>query len=72
MQEGKYYEISQVKTVVGFTRFDIDAHGGREVKTNQIITYDNLLTLDQLKDIAENKIEPGQNIAVVVADGVIK
>lgn len=67
----KVYRISQVKMVIGFERIDIDAQGGEEVKTNQLITYSKLLSEDQLLALMKEKIEPGEEITCEISPDVL-
>lgn len=67
----KIYLVSKVALVVGFERIDIDEHGGQEIKTNQTITYDKLLTADQVLDIMKQKIEPGEKIECEISPTVL-
>lgn len=68
----KVYQISKVITTVGYDRYDIDDAGVKIPKTNQTISHEGLLTIDQLRADAVSKIAPGEEIEVVVAEGVIK
>ena len=67
----KIYRVSKIALVVGFERIDKAENGDEVVKTNQTITYDKLMTQEQLLDLMKEKIEPGEEITCEISPNVI-
>lgn len=68
----KVYRVSKVALVLGFERLDVDEKGGEEVKTNQTITYDKLMTEAQILEVMKAKIEPGEVIECSIKPEVVQ
>lgn len=68
----KVYEITGVKTIVEYTRYDELESGGQEIKTKQSIIWEGLKTEGVLIEEAKTRIAPGEDIEVRISDKLVK
>jgi hypothetical protein len=61
-----FYEVTDVKMQVTYTRYDVDESGNKRILTEQTVGYVGLHTKEELLAAARARIEPGHEIEVVV------
>lgn len=65
-------EIAKVNTVVSRRRYDISDSGVIEEKFTDARTVEGLFTKEQLIQQEVERVEPGFEMEITVADGVVK